>query len=332
MRKIRTWQLCRSGVFGQDGAPITKQDLRDIQETFTPPRPVTIGHDAARSDNIPKFGDVLAIDGIYPDPKHPGEDVLVGDVILHPALDAHFDDKHDGTKEYEGWSVTIPHRGADGRRYLHSLAICGATPPKIPGLEQLMIKNDFSEGDTVEVVNFGDAINFEEDTMAAKPMTDAEKIAALEKENADLKKQADDAAKKNEHADPAPAADNAAAQKERQEFDDVKKRCETLEKENHNARVNGFIGKIEGKVPAGIMPKAKALAEQFADAQECEFADGTETKKSSALDLFADILTSGFKADPAVVKPVYIPGSSDFSDAKGSDGKPIDWNSLAAKM
>ena len=68
MKKIRTWQLCRTGKFGADGATITEQDLREIQETFAPPRPVTVGHDGAMGDRFPKFGDVLYIDGIYPGP------------------------------------------------------------------------------------------------------------------------------------------------------------------------------------------------------------------------------------------------------------------------
>ena len=34
MKKIRTWQLCRTGTFGQDGAKITEQDLKEIAETF----------------------------------------------------------------------------------------------------------------------------------------------------------------------------------------------------------------------------------------------------------------------------------------------------------
>lgn len=78
MKKIRTWQLCRTGTFGQDGARITEKDLDEIAETFAPTRPITIGHDAARGDDFPKFGDVLAIDGIYDDPKRKGEKVLVG--------------------------------------------------------------------------------------------------------------------------------------------------------------------------------------------------------------------------------------------------------------
>ena len=189
MKKIRTWQLCRTGTFGQDGARITEKDLREIVETFTPTRPITIGHDAAHGDNFPKFGDVLVIDGIYDDARHKGEKVLVGQVVLHPELEKQFSDKDDGDGCYKGWSVTIPKRGSDGKRYLHSLAICGATPPKIPGLEQLMTKCCYSDGDSVEVFDFSDSINYQEEI----PMTDEEKkkMETLEAENRKLKEDAE---------------------------------------------------------------------------------------------------------------------------------------------
>ena len=126
MEKERTWQLCRTGVFGADGARITERDLEEIRETFSPPRPVTVGHDG--SDRFPKFGDVTDIVGIYPDERHPGEKVLVGKVVLRPELARVFSDGGAGGL-YSGWSVTIPRRASDGKRYLHSLAVCGAVPP-----------------------------------------------------------------------------------------------------------------------------------------------------------------------------------------------------------
>ena len=159
MRKIRTWQLCRTGVHGSDGATITEQDLNEILETFSPPRPISLGHDMAQGDSFPKFGDVLALDGIYPDPKRPGEKVLVGNVRLHSALDEQFDDGN-GEGTYNGWSVTIPRRVSDGKRYLHSVAVLGATPPKIPGLDQLKIKTVYSDGDQVETFTFSEKLMY----------------------------------------------------------------------------------------------------------------------------------------------------------------------------
>ena len=286
MKRVRTWQLCRTGKFGADGATITDRDLEEIVQTFAPPRPISIGHDAAKADNFPKFGDVLAIDGIYDDPKHPGTKVLVGNVVLHPELEKQFDDKADGNGIYSGWSVTIPRRASDGKRYLHSLAICGATPPKIPGLEQLMVKSCYSDGDTVEVYDFCDSVEFQEESS----MTEEEKkkMADLEAENRKLKdeQKASEDRKKSDD------------EKSKQDYADMAARCEALEKGIRDEKVKALTDRFSGKVPAAVMPKVKAVAEALSAAGECEFSDGSETKKQAALEAFADIL-SGIAAVPA---------------------------------
>ena len=236
MKKIRTWQLCRTGTFGQDGARITEKDLGEIAETFAPTRPITIGHDAARGDGFPKFGDVLAIDGIYDDPKRKGEKVLVGKVMLHPELEKQFSDKDDGGGCYKGWSVTIPKRASDGKRYLHSLAICGATPPKIPGLEQLMVKSCYSDGDSVEVFDFNDAINYQEEI----PMTDEEKkkMEALEAENKKLKEDAAKAAARKDGEDKKEKFSDSP------EFADMQKEISELKAAKKEALVKGVCDKF----------------------------------------------------------------------------------------
>ncbi|WP_147613855.1 hypothetical protein [Treponema pectinovorum] len=279
MKKIRTWQLCRTGTFGQDGARISEQDLKDIETTFTPPRPISIGHDVARSDNFPKFGDVLAINGIYPDSRHPGEKVLVGQVVLHPELERQFDDKSDGNGVYKGWSVTIPRRASDGKRYLHSLAICGATPPKIPGLEQLMTHSCFGE-DKVESIDFSDSIEFEEEI----PMTEEEKkkMAALEEENKKLK---EDAAKKAEPAKEANFSDS-------KEYQDMQKEIDFLKSAKKDSEVKALTERFSDRIPASAMPKFKAVANALALGGDCEFADGEKTEKKSALELFSDVLSA----------------------------------------
>lgn len=278
MKKIRTWQLCRTGTFGQDGAKITEQDLKEIESTFTPTRPISIGHDVAHGDNFPKFGDVLTIDGIYPDVKHPGEKVLVGQVVLHPELEKQFDDKNDGGGIFKGWSVTIPRRASDGKRYLHSLAICGATPPKIPGLEQLMTKSCYSDGDKVEIIDFSDSIEFQEEV----PMTEEEKkkMADLEAENTKLKKEAE---KKGEPEKTVKFSDS-------QEYQDMQKEIETLKSAKKEAEVKTVIDRFSDKIPAAVMPKVKVIASALAMSGECEFADGEKTEKKPALELFGDIL------------------------------------------
>ncbi|MBR6153031.1 MAG: hypothetical protein IKQ43_01180 [Treponema sp.] len=325
MKKIRTWQLCRTGTFGQDGARITEQDLREIAETFTPTRPITIGHDAAHGDNFPKFGDVLLIDGIYDDPKHRGEKVLVGQVVLHPELEKQFSDKDDGDGCYKGWSVTIPKRGSDGKRYLHSLAICGATPPKIPGLEQLMVKSCYSDGDSVEVFDFSDAIDYQEEI----PMTDEEKkkMEALETENKKLKEDAEKAAA-SQKAD----EDKKEKFSDSQEYADMQKKIEDLEASRKEAVVKGVCDKF-ADIPAGLKDSVQKVAGVLASTDESfEFSDKDGNKSSkTALDLFSDVI-SGLIAAPKKDDVTSRQFNADEFNDKKSDGKTTDWGKIAAKL
>lgn len=324
MKKIRTWQLCRTGTFGQDGARITEKDLDEIAETFAPTRPITIGHDAARGDDFPKFGDVLAIDGIYDDPKRKGEKVLVGKVMLHPELEKQFSDKDDGGGCYKGWSVTIPKRASDGKRYLHSLAICGATPPKIPGLEQLMVKSCYSDGDSVEVFDFNDAINYQEEI----PMTDEEKkkMEALEAENKKLKEDAAKAAEKKDGEDKKEKFSDSP------EFADMQKEISELKAAKKEALVKGVCDKFSD-IPAGLKDGVQKVASVLASASDSfEFSDkdGNKSQKS-ALEVFSDVV-SGLIAAPKkddVTARQFDAG--EFSD-KNDGGKETDWGKVAAKL
>lgn len=324
MKKIRTWQLCRTGTFGQDGAKITEKDLKDIVETFTPTRPISIGHDSAKGDNFPKFGDVLAIDGIYDDAKHKGEKVLVGMVMLHPELEKQFSDKDDGDGCYKGWSVTIPKRASDGKRYLHSLAICGAIPPKIPGLEQLMVKSCYSDGDTVEVFDFSDAIDYQEEI----PMTDEEKkkMEALELENKKLKEDAEKAAAKKDGEDKKEKFSDS------KEYADMQKKIEDLEASRKEAVVKGVCDKF-ADIPAGLKDSVQRVAGVLASTTESfEFSDKDGNKSNkTALDLFSDVL-SGLIAAPKKEEVTSRQVNTDeFNDKKDGD-KETDWGKVAAKL
>ena len=324
MKKIRTWQLCRTGTFGQDGAKITEKDLKDIVETFTPTRPISIGHDSAKGDNFPKFGDVLAIDGIYDDAKHKGEKVLVGMVMLHPELEKQFSDKDDGDGCYKGWSVTIPKRASDGKRYLHSLAICGATPPKIPGLEQLMVKSCYSDGDTVEVFDFSDAIDYQEEI----PMTDEEKkkMEALELENKKLKEDAEKAAAKKDGEDKKEKFSDS------KEYADMQKKIEDLEASKKEAVVKSVCDKF-ADIPAGLKDSVQKVAGILASNTESfEFSDKDGNKSNkTALDLFSDLL-SGLIAAPKKEEVTSRQVSTDEFNDKKDDGKETDWGQIAAKL
>jgi hypothetical protein len=62
----------------------------------------------------------------------PGDgDVLKGHVSFLEAADPLYEGGY-----YDGWSVSIPPRAPDGKRFLHHLAILGAVPPKI-GMREL---------------------------------------------------------------------------------------------------------------------------------------------------------------------------------------------------
>lgn len=325
MKKIRTWQLCRTGTFGQDGARITEKDLHEIVETFTPTRPITIGHDAAHGDNFPKFGDVLVIDGIYDDASHKGEKVLVGQVVLHPELEKQFSDKDDGDGCYKGWSVTIPKRGSDGKRYLHSLAICGAIPPKIPGLEQLMTKSCYSDGDCVEVFDFSDSINYQEEI----PMTDEEKkkMEALEAENKKLKEDAEKKASEKKGDE-----DKEKKFSDSPEFADMQKEIAELKAAKKEALVKGVCDKF-ADIPAGLKDSVQKVASVLASNSESfEFSDkdGNKSEKS-ALDLFGDILSGLCAATKKSDVTRQMFNAGEFSDKKDDD-KETDWNKLAAKL
>lgn len=310
--KIRTWQLCRTGKFGQDGASITRQDLQELMETFTPTRPISIGHDMARGDSFPKFGDVLTLEGIRDDPNHPGEQVLIGSVMLHPELDSIYDDG-DGNGLYKGWSVTIPRRASDGKRYLHSLAITGAVPPKIPGLQQLTVTNSYSEGDTVEVIAFTDNPKLQEVCMTEEEKKKLEELEAENKrlkEELEKKKQSDDPKKNGEYNDATSKAMMA--------------KLEEMESQLKQAKVDRFCDAIKDKIPAGIMDKAKALAAGLAEGKEVNFSDNTT---ADALQVLQEI----FSLWPTVEeRQVY--SFSDNGDGKDKNSKNDGWSKVASKL
>lgn len=312
MTKIRTWQLARTGKFGQDGAEITERDLQEVIETFTPTRPITVGHDMAHQDSAPKFGDVLHLEPqLEVDPVTKAK-ILIGSVKLHPSLEECYDDNL-----YKGWSVTIPKRAADGKRYLHSLAVCGAVPPKIPKLAELESKFSYNEGDTAEVFNFSEKIDYVEVT----PMTPEEKkkMEELEAENAALKKKKAEEKEelKEKFADP--------------QTDQMQKTIATLEERNRKQRLESFSDAISGVVPAGMAVKAKAVAERLVNAEECEFSDGKETHKKDALKIFQEILCEGYQAKPDVTRQFFT--QSEFADtAKNKNDNAAEYATVAGKF
>lgn len=319
MKQIRTWQLCRTGTFGADGAKITEKDLDEIRETFAPPRPVTIGHDGAMGDRFPKFGDVIYIDGIYPDPVHPGEKVLVGNVILHPELEKVFSDKYGGL--YSGWSVTIPRRASDGKRYLHSLAICGAVPPKIPELEQLMIKAAYSDGDTIESVSYSDSITYQEENS----MTDEEKkkMEELEKANVELKKKLEETEKKM--GNNVPDDNKGKNFSDQPEFQELQRRLEDSENQLKQNRIDRFNDAVKDILPTGIKGKVDALAKTLVDVSCVKFSDNGVEKEVTPLELLKDIFAAWPQIEDRQVYNFSDPPDTSKNNANG-------WAEIAKKL
>jgi len=320
-KKIRTLELARVGKWGLDGSEITKQDIADLAETFSGKRPVIVGHDV--TDRAPKFGDVIDV--------WPSTD---GNSIIGPVIFSEIGDKLYEGGYYNGWSISMPRRSKDGKRVLHHLAILGAVPPKIPGLEELaQVAVDFSSRENNTAAKnryqFSGQIPEEEDN---DTMTDEEKkamdekdaeIAKLEKENEALKEQV---AAKQAASEVAAAAAEAAAETDSADdkFSDVQKQLGELKAARRQERLEGFARNIAEKLPAGIAGKAKVLAEQVEAIGAFDFSDNGKTENRDALWLLGEILQNW----PQPVKT----GASSFNYSDSNGEKPIDWAAAAKKM
>jgi len=331
-RKIRTLELARVGKWGLDGSEITKKDIAELAETFAGKRPVIVGHDV--TDRAPKFGDVIDC--------WPSTD---GNSIIGPVIFSDIGDMLYEGGYYDGWSISMPRRSQDGKRVLHHLAILGAVPPKIPGLEELaQVAVDFSEDAAKNRYQFSGKIPEEEgkDTM----MTDEEKKALAEKEakiteleaqNKALTEQANQKA-----AEPAavqnaaqgattPAADakqdGAAsdASANGKDFADVRNELNELKAGRRQERLEGFAKNVAEKLPAGIAAKAKVLAGHIEANGAFDFSDNGKTEKRDALWLLGEILQGW----PSPVKT----GASNYNYGdKTENGDTVDWSAAAKKM
>ena len=210
-RIMRTLELAYAGRWGQNGDLITEKDLKEVVETFTPRRPVGIGHDIMKKDDAPKYGNVWSVKLAN------GGKTLTGDVEFSEELDTLYT-----SGLYDGWSVSIPKRAIDGKTYLHHLAFLGATPPKIPGLKDLGEK-PFQAADNDKIFSFDFSGKIKESDEEVK-MT-KEEIEAMQKENAELK----EANKKLAENKTSLEGELKKAQEEKKEMEEVSP--ETLPKE-----------------------------------------------------------------------------------------------------
>lgn len=281
-------QLARPGTFGQAGTTVTLQDLQEIVETFSGTAPITLGHQLA--DWMPAFGKVTSVALEQQD----GSPVLTGEIeltqLLADAVDEGF---------FQSWSIGAPKRGADGKRYLHHLAVLGATPPKVPGLKELAI--NMSDCPATDLWTFGDLedkagflarINQEKEH-AKWRIEDVKSILdrivgwALEQAvsgtvPAEFKDQVQLLADRLKPA--------ASPDPEKLALADKVAAYETKLREGAKDQLRQAA---EGRIPASAMHLALALADQvkLEDTLELSDSDG-QSKKLTGLDLLKELFSS----------------------------------------
>jgi hypothetical protein len=332
MKVVRTLELARAGRWGQDGAAITREDLAEVAETFTARRPLTIGHVPPDGKEGPRYGQALNVR------LAENGNLLVGDVEFGDEANRLYTGGL-----YDGWSVSIPRRAADGKRYLHHLALLGATPPKIPGLKEIESASyEYADGDNIKTLSFGGAIKTQgEPRVTEKEAAElAERNKKLEEENKKLldekkaKEELEAAAKaegeKKKDGETAAATEETggAGDSGAEGGKDFSDRLAKMEAEVRKSRVEALMAKVGQRLPQGLRDKVRGLANQLAGEDEAfNFSDNGKTTSAKAVDLLGEVLAQW----PAPVKL----GTSgfDYSDTEeGGGAKPVDWGKVAKGM
>lgn len=284
MDRLFRLELAHTGTFGADGNSITKQDLKDVVETFDGKVPISLGHYMTKRDDWwPSWGNVDSI-MLSEDPN--GTDAtLIGDISIRPELaDALL------SGYYPGWSVSIPPRAADGKRYLHHLAFLGAVPPAIRDLK--ILGND-ADGMPADAIKIDDLTAFNDSALSYFQFADV---------STDLKEIKDgqvvDEGKKAEQPE------QKELKKEEPNFsDNILNRAKKVIDSNVRSKVKD---KLKGLLPENKM----TLADSFCDIAlaNFDFSDA-EQDEPAVIKLFLDI------ADAIAKKPKKpSTGKIDFSD------------------
>jgi hypothetical protein len=312
-KTLKRMELARVGQFGMDGAEITLKDLREVKETFDGRAPVSIGHDMTKDkDWWPSFGNVVALelqesdDGVS---ATLSGDVML-DIVLAEAIDQGF---------YDGWSISIPQRGSDSKRYLHHLAFLGAVPPKIRDLKILKELRDSGAPSIEGGTDFADSFVFHKSDFAEPdkvPGEDppADPVEPPEEAPADIP--ADD---HKDDPDPEPVAETPAPPAASPDFSD--KRMESAKKMYKGAQRARIKAELTPVVPAGMMDKVLEFGDQLCDLGQSDFSDEE------------DVLVARFVE---IVKSIPDGRSNltrrhDFSDARRGQDEIIDISALAQR-
>lgn len=307
--KLIRLQIARTGVFGANGSTITRQNLQDVVDTFDGKGPISLGHYMAKQDWWPSWGNVenLMLE------QGEGEDAtLVADISVRSVL-------WDAIKEgfYPGWSVSIPERASDGKRYLHHLAFLGSMPPAIRDLNILKT----ADGDEIpkDAIKVQGEQGFSFDDIADYSKTDFsdEPKEITGGEGGDPEDEPPVA--ETPPADPEPKQEKPVEN----EFADKGNKAIEKARKIYSSSVKASLdAAVEGKLPAGMKDKLHEFADLALESYD--FAD--EAEEPRIITLFKEIVAS--------MKSLPKPGRTNFSDVPLSSGNEtkIDRAALARKF
>ena len=307
--KLIRLEIAKTGTFGAQGSIITAEDLKEVVANFDGKCPVSLGHYMTKQDWWPQWGNV---ENITLEEKEDGEAVLIGDISVNEVL-------YEAMKEgfYPSWSVSIPQRASDGKRYLHHLAFIGATPPKIRDLKLFSVADGTAPENSIKVegegFSFGDYASYSYADMGIESFHEAGEEESEKPE------------KKNEKSeDPKNEEEDEKDESGKNDFADSPA-MKTARKIFNSAIKSKLDEALKHKLPPAMMDKVHEFADLACD--DFDFADGAE--QPAIISLFLDIVNA-MKSIPAVKT-----GRMDFADVEGapkpSDSK-IDTRRMAMKF
>lgn len=245
---IKRLELARTGQHGIDGATLTKKDLQEAVDTFEGTAPVSIGHQMAKEDWFPSFGSVLTVELTE---HEDGENAtLIGDVKMNDLLSDAYDQGL-----YTGWSISLPARASDGKRYIHHLAFLGAVPPKI---KDLKVIESLKEKEAIDMSEASSGSTF---TFIFPNTPKEENVGA----------------KKNE-----PGNAHEFSDAERSELEQLREKDRTSKKQ----RVMDAAAKVLPKAYHGALSE---FCDAVSGVADCDFSDDQMKVKKAPLEVLADL-------------------------------------------
>jgi hypothetical protein len=312
---LKRMELAKTGSFGADGAAITLANLQDVIDTFDGKCPVSLGHYMTKQDWWPSWGNVETVQ-LVKDPDGVNG-ILYGDVsfnsLIAEAIDSGF---------YPGWSVSIPARAADGKRYLHHLAMLGSIPPKIRDMQVIAQVGGTKPDNAIDTK--GEGMQFAD--QAFYSFSDFPKTPTTSEPPKDQSVEEPTAAAILPEV-PQPAVPPEPKKPDGTEFSDQlaqrEARARSVYKEGVKARLISEIGE---RWPAGRRDQVVEFTDMLVDIHDYDFADSGDKKEKSLVDLFVELI----KGMTATAQPK--PGRSmEFSDP-GRQPETVDRANLAQRF